>query len=255
MTVGGTGQTTGEAAHRVHLEVAVTLISPVQIFGPVPVLFRLLVGSPASDEGHRHQFCSDCRLWFTHKSSKGCTGFLSYSVAGQHSRATGYRVLPVPECTNFRFSADRIHLHRVLPVPECCRFWSVPASYPVLTTDSPVQKNTGSGVLPVPESTSFTCTQNYRSRSASGSGVFAGSGVYQLHLYRELPVPECCRFQRVPASNPVLSTDSPVQRITSSGVLPVPECCLFRSVPASNPVLTTDPPVTEIYRFRSVTGS
>ena len=56
VTVGGTGfsfvQATGEAAQRVHLpEVAVTietLISPVQIFGPVPVLFRLLVGSVAS---------------------------------------------------------------------------------------------------------------------------------------------------------------------------------------------------------------
>ena len=45
-------QTTGEAAQRVHLpEVAVTietLISPVQIFGPVPVLFRLPVGSLTS---------------------------------------------------------------------------------------------------------------------------------------------------------------------------------------------------------------
>ena len=56
VTVRGTGsslvQTTGEAAQRVHLpEVAVTietLISPVQIFGPVPVLFRLPVGSLAS---------------------------------------------------------------------------------------------------------------------------------------------------------------------------------------------------------------
>ena len=56
VTVGGTRsslvQTTGEAAQRVHLpEVAVTivtLISPVQIFGPVPVLFRLPVGSLAS---------------------------------------------------------------------------------------------------------------------------------------------------------------------------------------------------------------
>ena len=56
VTVGGTGsslvQTTGEAAERVHLpEVAVTietLISPVQIFGPVPGLFRLPVGSLAS---------------------------------------------------------------------------------------------------------------------------------------------------------------------------------------------------------------
>ena len=56
VTVGSTGsslvQTTGEAAQRVHLpEVAVTietLISPVQNFGPVPVLFRLLVGSLAS---------------------------------------------------------------------------------------------------------------------------------------------------------------------------------------------------------------
>ena len=53
VTVGGTGsslvQTTGEAAQRVHLpEVAVTietLISPVQNFGPVPVLFRQPVGS------------------------------------------------------------------------------------------------------------------------------------------------------------------------------------------------------------------
>ena len=55
-TVGGTGsslvQTTGVVAQRVHLpEVAVTietLISPVQNFGPVPVLFRLPVGSLAS---------------------------------------------------------------------------------------------------------------------------------------------------------------------------------------------------------------
>ena len=146
--------------------------------------------------------------------------------------------LPVPECTSFRFSADSIHLHRELPVPECCRFWSVPASYPVLRTDSPVQKITGSGVLPVPESTSLTCTQNYRSRSASGSGVFAGSGVYQLDLYRELPVPECTNFKS--------SADN---RFTCTEDYP------FRSVPASKPVLTTDPPVTEIYRFRSVTGS
>ena len=56
VTVGGTGsslvQTTGEAAQRVDLpELAVTnetLISPVQIFGLVPVLFRLPVGSLAS---------------------------------------------------------------------------------------------------------------------------------------------------------------------------------------------------------------
>ena len=55
-TVGGTGsslvQTTNAAAQRVHLpEVAVTieiLIFPVQNFGPVPVLFRLPVGSLAS---------------------------------------------------------------------------------------------------------------------------------------------------------------------------------------------------------------
>ena len=171
----------------------------MQIFGPVPVLFRLPVGSPASDEGHRHQFCSDCRLWFTQKSSKGCTGFqvteLLVNTAGL--LVTGLQCtagsevlpvqesLPVPECTSFRFSADSIHLHRELPVPECCRFRSLPASYPVLRTDSPVQKITGSGVLPVPESTSLTCTQNYRSRSASGSGVFAGSGV--------------CRFWSLPA--------------------------------------------------------
>ena len=56
VTVGGTGsslvQTTSEAAQRVHLpEVAVTietLIFPEQNFGPVPVLFRLPVGSLAS---------------------------------------------------------------------------------------------------------------------------------------------------------------------------------------------------------------
>ena len=184
-----------------------------------------------------------------------------YRVAGQHSRAAGYSVLPAPKFCRSR-SLCRFRSvpasDSVLTASTCTenyRFRSVPASYPVLRTDSPVQKITGSGVLPVPESTSLTCTQNYRSRSASGSGVFAGSGVYQLDLYRELPVPECCRFRSVPTSNPVLTTDSPVQRITCSGVLPVPECCLFRSVPASKPVLTTDPPVTEIYRFRSVAGS
>ena len=56
VTVGGTGSslvhTTGAAAQRVRLpEVAVTietLISPVQNFGLVPVLFRLPVGSLAS---------------------------------------------------------------------------------------------------------------------------------------------------------------------------------------------------------------
>ena len=56
VTVGGTCSslvlTTGEAAQRIHLpEVAVTietLIFPVQNFGPVPVLFRLPVGSLAS---------------------------------------------------------------------------------------------------------------------------------------------------------------------------------------------------------------
>ena len=56
VTARGTGsslvQTTGEAAQRVHLpKVAVTietLVFPVQIFGPVPVLFRLPVGSLAS---------------------------------------------------------------------------------------------------------------------------------------------------------------------------------------------------------------
>ena len=56
VTVGGPGsslvQTTGAAAQRVHLpEVTVTietLIFPVQNFGPVPVLFRLPVGSLAS---------------------------------------------------------------------------------------------------------------------------------------------------------------------------------------------------------------
>ena len=56
VTVGGPGsslvQTSGAAAQRVHLpEVAVTietLIFPVQNFGPVPVLFRLPVGSLAS---------------------------------------------------------------------------------------------------------------------------------------------------------------------------------------------------------------
>ena len=56
VTVGGTGsslvQTTSEAAQRVHLpEVAVTietLISPVQNFGPVPVLFRQPVWSLVS---------------------------------------------------------------------------------------------------------------------------------------------------------------------------------------------------------------
>ena len=56
VTVGGTGssfvQTTGEAAQRSHLpEVAMTietLIYPVQIFGPVPLLFRLPVGCLAS---------------------------------------------------------------------------------------------------------------------------------------------------------------------------------------------------------------
>ena len=53
VTVGGTGsslvQTTGAAAQRVHLpEVAVTIETLVQIFGPLPVLFRLPVGSLAS---------------------------------------------------------------------------------------------------------------------------------------------------------------------------------------------------------------
>ena len=144
LTVEGTGsslvQTTGEAAQRVHREVAVTgetLIYSVQNFRPVPVLFRLPVGSPASDEGHRHQFCSDCWLWFTQKSSKGCTGF---PVTELLVNTAGPLVIVLPES------------------------------------------------LPVPESTSFTCTENYQSRS------LAGSGVYQLRLYRELPVPECCLF-------------------------------------------------------------
>ena len=56
VTVGGTGsslgQTTGEATQRVHLpEVVVTietLIFPVQNFRPVPVLFRVPVGSLTS---------------------------------------------------------------------------------------------------------------------------------------------------------------------------------------------------------------
>ena len=121
MTVGGTGsslvQTTGAAAQRVHLpEVAVTtetLISPVQNFGPVPVLFRLPVGSLASDEEYRHQFCSDCRLW-SQKSSKGyrlnrITGYTELLV--RHSRATGTENYRLPSIAG----------SGVLPVPECCR--------------------------------------------------------------------------------------------------------------------------------------
>ena len=57
-------------------------------------------------------------------------------------RITGSGVLPVPECTSFKSSADnRFTCYRELPVPECCRFRSVPASNPVLTTDSPVTGN------------------------------------------------------------------------------------------------------------------
>ena len=109
MTVGGTGsslvQTPGEAAQRVHLpEVAVTietLISLVQIFGPVPVLFRLPVGSRLP-------------VVVTQRSSKGyqlnrITGYRSSlrvqvavywlpRITGyRETWSTGYRVLPVTE--------------------------------------------------------------------------------------------------------------------------------------------------------------
>ena len=123
VTVGGTGsslvQTTGAAAQRVHLpEVTVTtetLISPVQNFGPVPVLFRLPVGSLASDEEYRHQFCSDCWLW-SQKSRKGyrlnrITGYTELLVT--HSRATGTENYQLPSFVG----------SGVLPVPECVAGW------------------------------------------------------------------------------------------------------------------------------------
>ena len=108
-----------------------------------------------------------------------------YRVAGQHSRATGYRVLPVPEslpvpeCTSFRFSADSIHLHRELPVPECTSFISSAENRFTCTENYRVRSVAGPGVLPVPECTSlkssadnrFTCTEDYRFRSVTASGV------------------------------------------------------------------------------------
>ena len=155
VTVGGTGsslvQTTGAAAQRVHLpEVAVTtetLISPVHNFGLVPVLFRLPVGSLASDEEYRHQFCSDCQLW-SQKSSKGyrlnrITGYTELLVT--HSRAIGTENYRLPSIAG----------SGVLPIRsaaglECC--WlqksavpiltgKEPASNPVLTASSPVTEN------------------------------------------------------------------------------------------------------------------
>ena len=177
VTVGGTGsslvQTTGAAAQRVHLpEVAVTtetLISPVHNFGPVPVLFRLPVGSLASDEEYRHQFCSDCQLW-SQKSSKGywlnrITGYTELLLT--HSRAIGTENYRLPS-----IAGSGVLPTRSAAGPECC--WlqksAVPiltgkelASNPVLTASSPVTENywlqriTGSGVLPVPECVAGWC--------------------------------------------------------------------------------------------------
>ena len=94
VTVGGTGsslgQTTGEAAQRVHLlEVAVTcgtLISPVQIFGLVPVLFRLPGSLGSQWWGTPAPVLLRLPVVVTQTSSKGCTGFpvteLLVNIAG-----------------------------------------------------------------------------------------------------------------------------------------------------------------------------
>ena len=136
VTVGGTGsslvQTTGAAAQRVHLpEVTVTietLISPVQNFGPVPVLSRLPVGSQKSSKGYR--FKQDYRL---HRVAGGeiQQGYWLRRIAG-----SGTRVMPVlePECcwlqrnllfssflqgTSLKSSADnRFTGYRGFPVTE-----------------------------------------------------------------------------------------------------------------------------------------
>ena len=129
VTVGGTGsslvQTTGAAAQRVHLpEVTATietLISPVQNFGPVPVLSRLLVGSQKSSKGYR--FKQDYRL---HRVAGGeiQQGYWLRRIAGSGNRSaagSGTGVLLVTEKSAVLIITGK-----------------EPASNPVLTTGSPV---------------------------------------------------------------------------------------------------------------------
>ena len=73
--------------------------------------------------------------------------------------------------------------------------------------------------------------QDYRLHRVAGD-------IQQGYWFRELPAPECCRFQSV----------------AGSGGLPVTEesvPILKGKKPASNPVLTTGLPVTENCRFRN----
>ena len=130
-----------------------TLISPVHNFGPVPVLFRLPVGSLASDEEYRHQFCSDCRLW-SQKSSKGyrlnrITGYTELLVT--HSRAIGTENYRLPSIAG----------SGVLLVTEIC--CSHPYWQGTSFKSSADSKFTGYRELLV--------TEDYRFRSAAGSRV------------------------------------------------------------------------------------
>ena len=135
------------------------------------------------------------------KIQQGLYRISGYRVAGEHSRATGYRVLPAL---------------------ECCRFRSIPASNPVLTAFTCTENYrflsvAGPRVLPVLECTSFkssagnrfTCTENYWFLSVAGPRVLPvpectslkPSSDHRFTCYRELPVTEGCRFRSLAGYN------------------------------------------------------
>ena len=131
----------------------------------------------------------------------GTGSSLGQTIGEATQRVTGSRVVPVPECTSFKSSADNR-----FTCTENYRFRSVASP----------------GVLPVLECASFKssadnrfpCTENYRFRSVTGSGV--------------LPVPQCTSLK--PTSD---------NRFTCYRESPVPECCWFRSLAGYKDLMVT----------------
>ena len=99
----------------------------------------------------------------------------------------------------------------------------------------------GSGVLPVPECCRSRSAAGYRGICRSHpywQGIsFKTSADSRFTGYRELLVPEWCRFPSV-------------LLVTEKSTVPM----LTDKKPASNPVLTTGSPVTELYQLQKFTG-
>ena len=112
-------------------------------------------------------------------------------------------------------------------------------------TSQPVMRDTGTSSASDCRLWSQNSSKGYRLNRITGCTELLVT-YSRATGYRELPVPECCRFRNRSAA----SSGTRVLLVTEKSAVPI----ITGKEPASNPLRTTVSPVTEVSRLQRIDG-